>query len=1185
MTNALELFASRFSPPRGKDGEELSVCIPSLTGAADAFLALTLATANGQDARSTGVVDRSNGQDARSTGGVLAITPGLPDADRLADDLRLLTAKPSIFNRQSSIFNRQPSIVNRQSSIFNRQSSTVSQLAYATRILEFPPKLDDDKSTLGARLKTIAALKAWSLNPYPCVVVASFPALATPIPTGTEPFRLSSIGSVGAIGLGTLVGKLSEFGYERLPQVEKEGDFSVRGGIVDLWSPGEEFPVRAEFFGDDLESLRTFNPATQTSIERIDTAEILPVSDLSSVSGLKSSDGREDGRRETGDERPREDGRRETRDERSLFDLLPKGSKILALEHNSYNLSSLHLSPSPSPSPFPVIFTGDPAPSGVPTYDFQTAPLPGFAELGADEAHHPELFDAARKRLEQHIAAAEKRGDLVLKLDDLSGGFELAQWNGRPGWANGQDARSTSAGLGEGWANGQDARSTRVGLGEGRANGQDARSTRVGLGEGWANGQDARSTNLLVVTKSDRVFAKRTHRRNSSLFTHHSSLFSGPRLSDFDDIEPGEYVVHIDYGVGRYVGSSEIVVDGRRSEVFTIEYADGGKLHVPAAHAHLLSRYVGVKGETVHLHRLDGKRWEKDKKDAQKAVTDLASALLETQARRETVPGFAYDVDCDGVEAFDAAFPYEETPDQISAIAAVRKDLAARKPMDRLICGDAGYGKTEVAMRAAFIAAMNGKQVAVLAPTTVLAEQHFETFTARFDGTPIRIESCSRFQTAGTHAGTFRRLATGACDIVIGTHAILSPKICFHDLGLIIIDEEQRFGVRHKEWLKRLRATADVLTLSATPIPRTLYLSMTGARDLSLLRSPPRERVAVETRIVRDSDEVIRAAIEAELARGGLVFFLHNRVADIGKVEKRLKELFETTSVQQQVNPRIVVAHGQMDSATLARKMRDFERGEYDILLSTTIVESGIDIPRANTILVDRADTFGMADLYQLRGRVGRSSKQGRAYFLLPPSGLVDAEARERLDALKRHGGLGSGFNLAVRDLELRGAGNLLGSQQSGHIAAVGFSLYCQLLQRTIALMKGEKVKPVVDVKLNLDFANPRLPYEYIEEDVQRLSLMKRFAEAQDVRIVKALADEMKDRFGPLPPEAKEFVRIAELRVACAHAQLEHVDVKETRAVFYKTGSRDVFRVVDLRGRTSERKLAELMSALRQLSN
>ena len=823
-----------------------------------------------------------------------------------------------------------------------------------------------------------------------------------------------------------------------------------------------------------------------------------------------------------------------------IFDLLPTNSTILALEHNSYNLSTLLPAPrSPIPAPrsllpdplslIPIYYTGDPAPAGVPTYDFQTTSLPGFAELGADEAHHPELFDAARKRLNQHIAAATSRGDLVLRLDDLSGGFELA-----------------------------------------------------GVGD---RGQP--TPNLLVVTKSDRVFAKRT-RHASNLKRQTSNFATGPRLSDFDDLEPGEYVVHVDYGVGRYIGSSEILVDGRRSEVFTIEYADGGKLHVPAAHAHLLSRYVGVKGEAVRLHRLDGKRWEKDKKDAQKAVADLAAALLETQAKRETVPGFAYDVHCDGREAFDAAFPYEETADQLAAIAAIEKDLAATKPMDRLVCGDAGYGKTEVAMRAAFIAAMNGKQVAVLAPTTVLAEQHFETFTSRFDGTPIRIESCSRFQSAGTHAGTFQRLATGACDIVIGTHAILSSKICFRDLGLIIIDEEQRFGVRHKEHLKRLRATADVLTLSATPIPRTLYLSMTGARDLSLLRSPPRERVAVETRIVRDSDETIRTAIESELLRGGQVFFLHNRVSDIGRVEKRLSALLgaesrhlPSTPTTIRRTPRIVVAHGQMDSRTLAKKMRDFERGEYDILLSTTIVESGIDIPRANTILVDKADTFGLADLYQLRGRVGRSSKQGYAYFLLPPSGSVDSDARERLAALKRHGGLGSGFNLAVRDLELRGAGNLLGSQQSGHIAAVGFGLYCQLLQRTIALLKGEKVKAVVDVKLNLDFANPRLPYDYIEEDVQRLSLMKRFAEAQDVRVVKALKAEMKDRFGPLPPEAEEFVRIAELRVVCANAGVEHVDVKGQRAVFYRVGDPRPDKVTDLRSKTSAGRIAELLSAVR----
>jgi len=1010
MKDALERFASRFTPPGWESGGR--VCIPALTGSADAFLALALAKDNI----------------------VVAITPGVPDADRLADDLRLISAK------------------------------------LPTRILEFPPTLDGERSSLGTRLKTISALKAWALNPYPCVLVVSFPALSSPIPQNAVPTIVLNVSSDGKpIKFSSLGQRLTEIGYRRVPQVEQEGDFSIRGGIIDVWSPGDAFPVRAEFFGEDLESLRTFSPATQTSIEKIITCELMPIESEEEELG----------------EAPR----------RTLLDLLPPDSVALALEHNAYNLDGgiFHL-------PRKCVYVGDPAPRDVVTYDFQTSPLPGFAELGADEAHHPKLFDAARKRLEQHLSAAEKRGNLVVRADELAGGFEIGD--------------------------------------------------------------------LIVVTKADRVFTrKHTHYRTNA------AVNAGPRLSDFENLEPGEYVVHIDYGVGRYIGSTEINLNGQRSEVFTIEYADGGKLHVPAAHAHLLSRYVGVKGEAVRLHRLDGKRWEKDKQEAQKAVSDLAVALLETQAKRETVPGYAYDITCDGIDAFEAAFPYDETPDQTTAITAVKKDLAQRKPMDRLLCGDAGYGKTEVAMRAAYIAAMNGKQVAVIAPTTVLAEQHFETFTSRFDGTPIRIESCSRFQTALTHQGTFKRLATGACDIVIGTHAVLSPKICFRDLGLIIIDEEQRFGVRHKEFLKRLRATADILTLSATPIPRTLYLSMTGARDLSLLRTPPRERVAVDTRIVRDSDETVRTAIESEILRGGQVFFLHNRVLSIGKVEKRIRALCPKA--------RIIVAHGQMDSRTLARKMRDFERGEADVLLSTTIIESGIDIPRANTIIVDAADKFGMADLYQLRGRVGRSSRRGYAYFLLPASGIIDSEARERLDALKRHGGLGSGFNLAVRDLELRGAGNLLGSQQSGHIAAVGFGLYCQLLQRTIALLKGQKVKDIVDVKLNLDFTTPRLPFEYIEEDIQRLSLMKRFAEAQDVRVVRALAEEMRDRFGPLPPEAKEFVKISELRVACAAAGVCRVDVKETRAILYKDGPRDVFKVIDLRGKTAEAKLLELIRTLR----
>ena len=1033
MKDALELFASRFAPPSLKEGG--AVAISSLTGAADAFLALAL---------------------SKGSRLVLAATPGLPDADRLSDDLRVLSAAiPS---------------------------------AREVRVLEFPPPLAGDVGALGTRLKTLAALRAWPLSPYPCVLVVSSPALSSPVPTGAPP--VISLGT-DPIKFGEICEKLATFGYNRVPMVEQVGDFSVRGGIVDAWSPGEEFPIRAEFFGDDLESVRTFDAATQMSIERVEKAALLPAGGKDEEPGKQCS----------------------------LLNLLPDGSAVLALEHNDYSLPVPRTVASEMrPYQFTFVYTGDPAPRGVPTGKFQTSPLPGFAELGADEAHHPELFDAARGRLERHLAAAKKRGDLVLAIDDLSGGFELAP------------------------------------------------STNI-----------AGAKALLVVAKSDRVFAK----RNTHLRGRNAALARGARLNDFDELDPGEYVVHVDYGVGRFIGSSEILVNGKRSEVFTIEYADGAKLHVPAAHAHLLSRYVGVKGEAVRLHRLDGKRWAKDKADAQKAVTDLAAALLETQARRELVPGFAYDVECDGIDAFEAAFPYEETPDQAAAIAAVKKDLAAQKPMDRLICGDAGYGKTEVAMRAAFIAAMNSKQTAVLAPTTVLAEQHFETFTSRFDGTPIRIESVSRFQSGATHKGTFQRLATGACDIVIGTHAILSSKIAFRDLGLIIIDEEQRFGVRHKEFLKHLRATADVLTLSATPIPRTLYLSMTGARDLSLIRTPPRERVAVETKVVRDSAATVRAAVGAELARGGQVFFLHNRVSTIGKAEKRLNETCPEA--------RVVVAHGQMDARTLARKMRDFERGKFDVLLSTTIVESGIDIPRANTIIVDHAEMFGLADLYQLRGRVGRSSREGHAYFLLPAEGLVDSDARERLSALQRHGALGSGFNLAVRDLELRGAGNLLGSQQSGHIAAVGFGLYCQLLQRTIAMMKGEKVQDIVEVKLHLDFIDyspaseddasaAALPYSYVEEDVQRMSFMKRFAEATDEKVVVALASELRDRFGPLPPAAKRLVALAKLRVACAAAKISNIDAKDRRAVFYKVGSRDVAFVRDLKGKTPDRKIAELIS-------
>ena len=1002
-------------------------------------------------------------------GFVLAVTPGLPEADALLADLRVLENECPV------------------------------------RALEFPPPLEDDRSSLAARLKVAAVLGAYRQRPYPLVVVAPAAALATDVPqaaaVAAATVRLDLSVGEATLDFAALQDKLIVAGYERVPEVTEPGQFSVRGGVLDAWSPDDAAPVRAEFFGDDLESLRTFDPALQTSTGKLESVEFTPVD-------LKIEMGERVERDEKGGRIP------------PLLRVLPDGATVLFLEHNDYSTLIPHpaeLLATPSTlatfSPFStLIYTGDPAPWGVPTGAFQASPLPGFAELGIEAARNPELLDAARARLQAYLVAAEKKGSLVVEDAGLGGGFEV------PG--------------------------------------------------------------LVVVAKSDRVFA---HRRKVS-----SSKFQGvgvgERFTENLDLEPGEYVVHVDYGIGIFQGSTEVEVAGQRSEVFTIEYADGALLHVPTTHAHLLSRYVGVKGESVKLHRLDGKRWVKEKAEAQRAVQDLAASLLETQARRAVVPGYTYDVETDGVAAFEAAFPYETTKDQAQAIADVKHDMASDKPMDRLICGDAGYGKTEVAMRAAFIAAMNGKQTALLAPTTVLAEQHYENFLARFDGTPIRIEAMSRFQGDEAKKGTRARLLSGATDIVIGTHAILSSKVNFHDLGLIIIDEEQRFGVKHKEHLKRLRATADVLTMSATPIPRTLYLSMTGARDLSLLRTPPRERVATETKIVRDTDSTVKSAIEKELARGGQVYFLHNRVLTIEKIASRLKALVPEAKID--------VAHGQMPSALLAQKMQRFARGETNVLLSTTIVESGLDIPRANTILVDRADHFGLAELYQLRGRVGRSSRQGYAYFLLPSEGAIDSEARERLDALRKHAGLGAGFNIAMRDLEIRGAGNLLGRAQSGHIAAVGFQLYCQLLQRTIARLKGDKVPELVDVTLNLDFLDfspgsadvdavgACLPYDYVEEETQRMEFHRRLASTSTLPAVKKLRLELADRFGKLPKAANRLVKLAEFRVLCAQAGISRLDVRNGRAFFYRTTSRDIAFVGHPEGNTPEKKLASLVKIL-----
>ena len=815
-----------------------------------------------------------------------------------------------------------------------------------------------------------------------------------------------------------------------------------------------------------------------------------------------------------------------------LTDLLPPQTAVLWLEHDriaeAVSFQPFQAGPPGGASatpweafrqhiaahdPWLELYCGDPPPPQVAAFPLDIAILPGFAELGAENAHHPELLANARKRLLEDFTRRADAGEQVVLCADTAGTCELL-------------AHELGA-------------DTRV------------RIHKAAFFGGFA------LPGLIVATQADLyTVRKQSLRRPPSTA---SATVRGGRVEHAADLEPGDLVVHVDHGIGRFLGSTEVEVNGQRSEVFTLEYMGGAKLHVPVSHAHLLSRYVGVAGHKIKLHGLGGKRWTKEKVDAERAVADLAASLLETQARRNVVAGIAFDVEPPWLHEFEAAFPYQETADQEKVIAEVKRDMAATRPMDRLICGDAGYGKTEIAMRAAFVAVMNGWQAAVLVPTTVLAEQHFETFTNRMAAYPVRIEVVSRFQSWAQRKRILADAADGRVDIVIGTHALLAEGVMFHNLGLLIIDEEQRFGVAHKERLKHVRQTVDVLTLSATPIPRTLYMSMTGARDLSLLQTPPRERLAVETKVARDTDSAICGAIRQELNRNGQVYFLYNRVMTIHLMEQRIRKLVPEA--------RVAVAHGQMASPALAKVMREFENGEIDVLLCTTLVENGLDIPRANTILIHRADRFGIADLYQLRGRVGRSSQKGFAWLLTPEGGHIDADARQRIAALQKHSGLGAGFNLALRDLEIRGAGNLLGAAQSGHIDAIGFGLYCQLLRRTIARMKGEAPPLLVDVDVSLDFLDlspgspdPKraacLPYAYIEDEGHRLTLHRRLAETVSPQEVKALREELADRYGKPPPPALRLLRVTELRILAAQKKLGRIEASDGKLYLYPANTR-----------------------------
>lgn len=971
----------------------------------------------------------------------------------------------------------------------------------------------------------VALVRQCTTNDRPAVILTCVAALLQPTIDCTPSVAFLNLAMGQTIPIDQVRASLLAGGYEWVAEVDAPGQAAARGGLLDVWSPAEPWPVRIEWNGDRIESLRRFDPVRQRSVERMNETALGPAEEMAGSALLFDHLG--------------DNAVIVWHDEPSLRDSAE--AHLRAEPSNRVNWDELRARPGRHLVFATVAEQGSPWELGVRPLDVWVAPANASNEIVAAARSERVWQWAARARRggevwmlfategslsrfrELYVEPRRWPSTIHLEVVPISGGFELVDGS------------------------------------------------------------------LTVVSETD-LFPRRGS--TAGRFASQRPAAAGgerERLLDAGRMEPGDLVVHVEHGVGRYLGLVTIRVGDTPQEALAVEYAEGARLYVPLTQAHLLSRYIGTGDRPPELHRLGGRRWTLERAAAERAVKDLATRLVQTQALRQVLPGHAVGPDTSWQAEFEAAFPYIETEDQARAIEDVKRDLEAPRPTDRLICGDVGYGKTEVAMRAAFKVVMDGRQVAVLAPTTVLAQQHYDTFRERMAAFPVTIAMLSRFCSAAEQRETLRRVREGSVDILIGTHRLLQPDVIFRDLGLIVVDEEQRFGVEHKEALKRWRPTVDVITMSATPIPRTLYLSLVGARDLSVIETPPQERLPIETIIRPWDDALVRDAILRELDRGGQVFFLHNRVATINHRLEALRRLVPEA--------RIEIAHGQMPERRLARTMRRFADGAFDVLLCTTIIESGLDMPRVNTILIERADRFGLADLYQLRGRVGRYRHQAYAYLLLPRHGRLLDTARQRIAALRRHSGFGAGFRLALRDLEIRGAGNLVGAEQSGHIAAVGFDLYCQLLRRAIAQLQGEVLPEPAIAQLHLDFiryspdpvfadAAAALPAEYVDDESLRLLVYRRIAAALTEGEIDDLAVELRDRFGPLPPSVARLLDLTRVRILASRAGIEQVETDGDRVLLYRQGEPWMpgGRAPRLRSSSTEQRIAELIAILRRLA-
>ncbi|MCK6457632.1 MAG: transcription-repair coupling factor [Phycisphaerae bacterium] len=916
-------------------------------------------------------------------------------------------------------------------------------------------------------------------------IVTPIQALMQAVPT---PAALSAHALELRIGQSIPPRQVAEWlvarGMNRLDQVEEPGDFALRGGILDVFHTADVDPVRIEFFGDQIESIREFEPGSQRSTRALDRIRLSLAPPPSLQHGETTS----------------------------FFNFLPRDT-IVALREPAevQELGRTILARLGTPlGMFPVEaifrraadfalvqmsrFAGSVAPDRGVVVD--ASPLPQF---------EPKAVDAV-----QQLVTLGQRGHATVWCDNQGEVDRLGELIAQVCTAGGLATPNLEVAIG-----------------------------LVHQGFCWRPSTASRDEEspAFVLTSGHEVFHRYQHRRRIR------RVVTGRPIDSFLDLQANDYVVHVVHGIGKFVGMKTMVKgDSRKAEEFlTLRFADDAVMHVPVSQIDLVQKYVGSGGAAPPLSKLGGTRWKATTARVAEAVDDLAAELLRVQAQRESQPGVSYPGDTSWQKEFESAFPYAETPDQSSGLAEIKRDMARARPMDRLLCGDVGYGKTELAVRAAFKVVEFGKQVAVLVPTTVLAEQHEQTFRERLADYPFVVESVSRFKSKKQQAEVLARARKGQVDILIGTHRLLSKDVRFADLGLVVIDEEQRFGVEHKERLKQLRSTVDVLTLTATPIPRTLHMSLIGLRDISALATPPLDRRAITTRVTTWDANLVRAAILREMNRDGQVYFVHNRVQTIRQTADRIAAIVPEA--------RLLIGHGQMPPDELEDVMVRFVRHEADVLVCTTIIEAGLDIPNVNTILIDSADRFGLADLHQLRGRVGRYKHRAYCYLLLSPERPLTDTAAKRLKAIEEFSELGAGFRIAMRDLEIRGAGNILGPEQSGHIAAVGYEMYCRLLEQAVRRMKGEAPAPTVDVHLELN-VEAYLPKHYIPSDRQRMEAYRRVTSCRTPQEVSQLEADLVDAFGRLPREAATLLTLAEIRVRAAPWGIRTIIRREPDLIF-----------------------------------